>query len=117
MKEQQLGTNPNLKDTDFDGLIDSEDEEPLKTNINSNVVPDYNIPIKIGTFDLDTKYVDKEGNRYEIIYNYSTNQTSYISDTNNSVYYTYDKDNNLSATIEYTDKNMLLIHTLMKMII
>ena len=39
LEEYKLGTNPDLADTDFDGSIDSKDQNPLKSEVNkqSNV--------------------------------------------------------------------------------
>lgn len=42
-KEKQLGTNPYLPDTDFDGVNDSSDKEPLKTNTGNGAAVSYSI--------------------------------------------------------------------------
>ena len=34
-KEYSIGTNPYLIDSDFDGLTDNEDGEPMKTNVDT----------------------------------------------------------------------------------
>lgn len=104
----ELGTNPYLKDSDFDGLIDSIDETPMKANVNTGIDVDYEIPINIGLFDSVSKYLDEDGNKCQIVYNYVNGQTKYMSDSKNKSYNLYNNKNQVVAAIEYVDDKVIV---------
>ena len=107
LQEMELGTNPYLKDSDFDGLIDSIDEIPMKANVNTGIEVDYEIPINIGLFDSVSKYLDEDGNKCQIVYNYVNGQTKYMSDSKNRSYNLYNNKNQVVAAIEYVDDKVI----------
>ena len=107
LEELVLGTNPYLADSDFDGIKDSADTAPMKTNVNTGVEADYTIPVKVGTFDLVSKYVDDEGNKCAFVFNYLNGQIKYISDSINESFNVYNQENQLTAAIEYIGGNVI----------
>lgn len=98
LKEQENGTNPYLSDSDFDGIDDNKDVEPIKTNINTDMKVNYEVPVKIGVFDILLKNVDEGGNKCQLIYNYVSGQVKYVKDACEERYNIYDKKNQLVAT-------------------
>ena len=107
LQEMELGTNPYLKDSDFDGIIDSMDETPMKANVNIGIEVDYNIPINIGIFDSVSKYLDEDGNKCQIVYNYVNDQTKYMTDSKNRSYNLYNNKNQVVAAIGYVDDRII----------
>ena len=106
-KEVELNTNPYLKDSDFDGINDDEDVEPVKTNVDTDLEGDYTIPVTVGIFDLVTKYVDENGNKCELVYNYLNGQIKYMSDSQNESFNIYNLDNYLVVAVEKVDGNVI----------
>ena len=103
LEELERGTNPYLKDSDFDGINDNEDAEPTKTNVNSGMEVDYTIPVKTGMFDLVSTYVDEDGNKCELVFNYFNGQVKYMSDSENESYNVYNESNQLVAAVQNVD--------------
>lgn len=106
-EEMVLGTNPYLADSDFDGISDNEDSEPVKANFDTQKDVDYEIPVKVGLFDLVSKYIDESGNKCEIVYDYFNGRIKYMSDSINASYNIYNDRNQLTATVEYEDGNVI----------
>ena len=103
LDEMELGTNPYIKDSDFDGISDSDDIEPLNTNVSSEETVCYDVSVQEGMFDLVTAYIDSNGNRCRMVYNYLTGQSklSVIGDEKRTAL--YDGEGNITAYIEYID--------------
>lgn len=59
-REKEAGTDPNRADTDADGAIDSEDDEPLL----GLAPPAIHLAGTVGSELVDSLVVDSEGNRY-----------------------------------------------------
>lgn len=106
--ELKKGTNPYLADSDFDGIKDNEDAKTMKTDVNASNKIDYLVPVKVGEFDLVSKYIDEEGKKCELIYNYLNGQIKYISDSVNESFNVYNAKNQLTATIECVDKDVIV---------
>ncbi|MCR5835467.1 MAG: hypothetical protein K6G88_03045 [Lachnospiraceae bacterium] len=114
LREYQEGTDPWLADSDFDGVIDSIDQAPRKTNENVNqTTVQQNInssSIHMGLYDVEYQednanetvtYVENiyRGNRKEVYHNYE----DIMLNVKNSYY--YDENGNVTAIIESYDDN------------
>lgn len=98
-EEQEQGTNPWLKDSDFDGIGDSADEKPMLTDVNSKQTINYDITIPNMYFDIVT-----EKETYCSYYNV----TKKTKDTEKKqTYYVYDSNINLVTAIQTTGKESL----------
>ena len=96
-----------MADSDFDGFNDSEDSEPMKTNVDTGKEIKYEIPVKTGLFDLVSKYYDEDGNKCKLVYNYLNGQIKYMTNGENESYNIYNADNQLTAAIECVDGEII----------
>lgn len=78
--EMEKGTNPYLPDSDFDGILDAKDTEPLKTDVSTGKQTSYK--------------VIESNNKYE--------QKIVITDNGASTYYFYNPYSDLNTKIERT---------------
>lgn len=78
-EEMQMGTNPHLCDTDFDGIMDSIDSEPLLTDVASGQEVNYEVEVKTGVFDVCSRYYDENGVVFESVYNYVNGTLAYVN--------------------------------------
>ena len=76
LEEYIHNTNPLLKDTDFDGLNDNEDDYATKPIIGIDSYVDINIEKNVGRFDIENKYII-DGIEHEYVYNYIIQETTY----------------------------------------
>ena len=90
--EEQNGTDPWLKDTDFDGYIDSAERECTKTNGSTSQAAAEDATTHIGKYDIEYSEI-KEG----VVYTYIVN--IYRGDVK-SIYIDYN-DNKLNKHIKY----------------
>lgn len=106
-EEMILGSNPWLPDSDFDGIIDSKDENPTLTDANTGKDINYDVDIKVGKFDIVSQYVDLDGNINKNIYNYISGENKFTSQGDESVIYFYDKSGNVTTLITNTGKEQI----------
>jgi RHS repeat-associated protein len=95
LEEYNLGTNPYLKDTDFDGYADNTDSEPLKTDAVNEKKTSINAAVHQGIYDrLET--TDSETRLYNA---YSEKTLSIQKDEDETTLYFYDNSGNNNITI------------------
>ncbi len=70
--EMVMGSNPYLQDSDFDGIDDNEDEEPLNPTENAVLSVAEDIPVLSGKFDYVSEYINENGEKCKKIYNWLT---------------------------------------------
>jgi RHS repeat-associated protein len=103
INEYKNGTNPYLEDTDFDGINDNSDTNPLIIDTTSNLPVDYNINIPIGIYDTIEQTTLKDGSVRKTIYNKYLMQTKEISDNNLKITYIYNSEGKKTAAITYAN--------------
>lgn len=104
LQELEENTDPYLSDTDFDGILDAADTEPLKTDTASGETVNYNVSVNKGLYDLE-----ESGTIYNP-YSGLTKKTA-RSDTDYTLRY-YDKKDNQTAELTKADsKNYLNTYT------
>lgn len=102
--EYAKGTNPYLPDSDFDGINDENDADPMKTDISSAENITYDVAIHEGLYDVRDTYRDNE---YAVrnIYN---NVIKVDVTGSGCICYYYDKDGNNTATVTKIDDQYVL---------
>lgn len=91
LQEQEKGTNPYLADSDFDGINDSTDTAPKKTDTSSGQTINYQVSAHAGLYDLE-----EDG----LLYNpYSSLSKKSVNSDGTYTLYFYDKNDNLTAEL------------------
>lgn len=101
--EMEKGTNPYLKDTDFDGLVDNVDPDPLITDVDSGQTVDYGVEMRTGIFDVSNRYFDENGTKFETIYNYVNGQAILIKNAGKETRKFYNAEGYETANIQIVD--------------
>lgn len=104
LEEYERGTNPLYADTDFDGIRDKEDLEPLTTTILADQSDYQNCGFEpeMGFYDHKKVYIDINGNRQVQIFNRITKEEYY--DDNSGIEFLRVKDaENQTETIIFSD--------------
>ncbi len=100
------GTHPHLKDTDFDGYIDTEDIKPLNYDECSDKEVDYTEERVIGLFDKVDTWIDVNGNVYQYIYNFINDNVEYTMVNGVITKYYYNTDAQLIAVVTINEDVM-----------
>ena len=100
--EMQLGTNPYLKDSDFDGVNDVDDSLPLEPLDGIQLTVSEEIPVKAGEFDIVNRFVNKNGERCESVYNWLTDYIKLMSIDNKRTYGIFDAKHRCTAMVTAT---------------
>lgn len=100
--EYCTGSNPRLKDTDFDGLNDNEDIEPTKYNYRSKK-DEIEYQIIKNKFDMAKVYMGEDGKTYIYVKNLLTGKDVCLfgEDTIQVIY--YDSDGEVAAYVKDCD--------------
>lgn len=103
--EINRGTNPFVADCDFDGLLDGEDSEPLIYDA-VGIEPDYEVTcVVIGKYDKIMNGCDENGEIYQYIFNYMTDQIKSIRYNEEEIIYFYDVNSNMISDVrKYQDE-------------
>lgn len=107
IEEYNIGTDPYIYDSDFDGINDKEDMNPTKTDFSNHKNINYSILTATGVFDCVSKYVDENGNKCYIIYNYLTGNIKYMTNSVSEYYSVYNDSNQLIATVSNVDNEII----------
>lgn len=99
LDEITAGTNPRLKDTDFDGVSDAADADPLKYQAGNEGCIDYSELKAIGIFDKVYTSIDENGNVYEVVTNLVNDNIQYSMINGKITKYYYDLEERLCAIV------------------
>lgn len=98
IKEYGTGSDPYLKDSDFDGISDAQDKDPVKTDIKSGKDVEYTQEIYQGVYDNKVETEEKDGTKTVTIQNLYTGKVKQLNVDGDVTSYYYDsKDNNIAV--------------------
>lgn len=104
MKEYERGTNPLYTDTDFDGIGDMEDSDPLTTEVRADQTKyqSYDFQPELGLYDHKKIYIDVDGNRQVQIFNQIT-KDEYYDDNAGSIFLRVSDMGNQVESVIFSD--------------
>lgn len=101
-EEMVIGSNPFIKDSDFDGISDKNDASPLETDDATAIAINEEIPVVIGEFDYVKHYINENGEKCETVYNWLTDSVKKVSIGDKQVIGVFDADNHCTAMVTET---------------
>lgn len=101
LEEYEKGTNPLYEDTDFDGMNDREDTDPLTTTAlaDQSDYQENHFEPELGIYDHKKVYVDINGNRQVQIFNRITKEEYYDDNAGTEFLRVKDVDSQIETVI------------------
>lgn len=100
LEEYKLGTNPYLADTDFDGSIDSKDQNPLKSEVNKQSNVKYTTAVHKGLYDRVEEVRNEDNSVTTYVLNLYNDCIKQIIEDGHTTSYYFNNDMKQVAVIE-----------------